>query len=904
MFKATKVIDVELNRPFADIENLAGYRAVKALVRLHGTPLGYVEIPVTGDRCPAQEIGKAVLEAHSYAIIRHSLHNALSAQPDRLRLDTLFDTPPLPPTGPWPLVTVAVCTRNRTEALAQCLQGLSQLDYPNLEILVVDNAPDDDASERLVQEQFPGVRYVEEPRPGLDWARNRAIVEARGEIIAYTDDDVIVDAGWVKALAAVFVENPEVAAVTGLVVAHELETPAQVLFEKYGGFGRGFQRKWFHLPDDDSERWFYYGAGEYGTGANMAFRRAVFQQIGLFDPALDVGTVSNGGGDLEIFFRLLVEGHTLVYEPRALVRHRHRRDYEHLQQQIKNNGIGLYAYHMRSMRAYPRERLAFLKLGLYWLWKGNIRRLLGSFIQPARFPRELIWAELWGSLVGIGRYHQARRNAAEIAAQWGPFPELEIAEAPPSPPVPAALKPAAVRTVELAQPLSPLAGLEAYATVRVFVTWNGRPLGSVDIDNRGQPVGVSQLLDAIVDELGLSLLEPDKNLDADTLWAKAMTALAQRFGTAKETKTANDETIRLTAAVPVSVVVATHDRPYDLRECLRYLVAQASPRQVEIIVVDNNPSSGLTPPVVAEFPGVKLVTETRKGLSYARNTGITASSGDVVICTDDDVVMPPEWLENLVAPFARPDVMIVTGNTLPWELDTASQCFFEKYGGLGRGFERLEVNQEWFESFHFYAVPTWELGATANAAFRADIFSHPQIGLLDEALGAGSPTGCSEDTYIFYQVLRAGYTLVYEPAAYVWHKHRRDLKALRRQLYSYNKGGVAYHITTFTHNRDLRGLLQILVHLPIWHAGRIAHALKNLLLGRKNEYPLSLILVEIAGNLVGPWALWRSRRRVKRLGRSALYIPVSQRTAAEQALAVELPQPLAEAHQRTPVGIL
>ena len=58
------------------------------------------------------------------------------------------------------------------------------------------------------------------------------------------------------------------------------------------------------------------------------------------------------------------------------------------------------------------------------------------------------------------------------------------------------------------------------------------------------------------------------------------------------------------------------------------------------------------------------------------------------------------------------------------------------------------------------AVPTWRIGSTANAAFRASIFSDPRIGLMDEALGAGMPTGCSEDTYLFYKVLRAGYRIV------------------------------------------------------------------------------------------------------------------------------------------------
>ena len=84
-------------------------------------------------------------------------------------------------------------------------------------------------------------RYVREARPGLDWARNRAIAEAAGEMIAFTDDDVEVDPGWIRALVAAFAaRSRRVAAVTGLVVPAELDTEAQVLFERYRGFGRGF----------------------------------------------------------------------------------------------------------------------------------------------------------------------------------------------------------------------------------------------------------------------------------------------------------------------------------------------------------------------------------------------------------------------------------------------------------------------------------------------------------------------------------------------------------------------------------------------------------------------------------------------------------------------------------------
>jgi len=421
----------------------------------------------------------------------------------------------------------------------------------------------------------------------------------------------------------------------------------------------------------------------------------------------------------------------------------------------------------------------------------------------------------------------------------------------------AAKLPIAVRCIELRRPLRALTDVANYGSVRLFVTWDDRPLGSVDIANHYQPIGEARLREAIAHNFAYDLL---------------CMALPQHY-LQIEDQTAEAQLAKLADDVSVSVVVATYDRPTDLRNCLRLLLAQESSRRIEIVVVDNNPSSGLTAPVLAEFPEVVLVQEPRKGLAYARNAGFAASSGDIAVATDDDVTMPPTWIEKLVAPFARSDVMVVTGNVLPLELETYAQYLFEAYGGLGRGFQRFEADRHWFASFRRQAVPTWQLGATANAAFRASIFSHPQIGLMDESLGPGMPSGVGEDTYLFYKVLKAGYTVVYEPAAYVWHRHRRDLEALRRQIYNYSKGHIAYHLTTLLRDGDTRALARLMRDIPrgyIWY-------IKEYLRGR-SPYPLSMIWLEMTASLAGPWSLWRSRQRVRREGHSAAYVPVAQRS--------------------------
>jgi O-antigen biosynthesis protein len=129
---------------------------------------------------------------------------------------------------------------------------------------------------------------------------------------------------------------------------------------------------------------------------------------------------------------VLQEGYMLVYEPSAVVRHRHRREYAQLRTQITNNGVGLYAYLVRSALTYRDERWSFVRLGLWWLWRWNIRRLLISFVHPGRFPRDLILAELRGSLMGLGRYPKARRTAATMAQSLqAPHPAAAVEESAP-----------------------------------------------------------------------------------------------------------------------------------------------------------------------------------------------------------------------------------------------------------------------------------------------------------------------------------------------------------------------------------------------------------------------------------------------------------------------------------------
>lgn len=437
--------------------------------------------------------------------------------------------------------------------------------------------------------------------------------------------------------------------------------------------------------------------------------------------------------------------------------------------------------------------------------------------------------------------------------------------------------PIAVRSTDISRPLRALDGLEHYSRVRVFISSGEDLIGSVDIWNRGAAtVPVPRLIDAISKRY--SPLLHERQVRAQLV--------------------VHEPPRRVLPPMTVSVIIPTCGRPDDLRRCLASMVAQQTRHRLDILVVDNNPSSSAAAEVVADLPLVRMISERRPGLSFARNTGIRHALGEIIVATDDDVTAPGTWIEKLVAPFVRPEVAAVNGHVLPAELETEAQCRFEAYGGLGKGFTAFEADGTWFRTRRD-AVPTWGLGATANAAFRAAVFADPAVGLIDEALGAGTPTGCSEDTYLFYKLLKAGHTIVYEPSAYVWHRHRATMGSLHRQIYAYSKGHVAYHLTTLMQDGDKRALVRLFLSLPVAYLRRVVQRVR-----RHSDYPVSLIVLEVLGNFAGPLALWRSRRRARRLGRSAPIVQEHRNVLSVEGPVAQDPalQPDVASVARTPGG--
>src|SRR5262249_21553737 len=165
-----------------------------------------------------------------------------------------------------PSCSVIVCTRNRAEHLKHCLQGIRGLCYPNVDVIVVDNASDDDAAKRIAD--ACSARCIREPIIGLSRSRNRGARYSEAEIVAFIDDDAVPKTDWLCNLIEEF-SDPNVMAVTGLISPTKPSYPGM---EQY--FGARHKRREFDSSTDD---WFALANfGGIGGGANMAFRRKVF----------------------------------------------------------------------------------------------------------------------------------------------------------------------------------------------------------------------------------------------------------------------------------------------------------------------------------------------------------------------------------------------------------------------------------------------------------------------------------------------------------------------------------------------------------------------------------------------------------------------------------------------------
>lgn len=418
-----------------------------------GTPLGshYEQV---GERADHPPVAEGALIAHyenerdlhilagntedprALVLLRNQgrIGGLIDCRPASTLEHILKELPPLmiPPRG-WAegagdtlSATVIICTTGTSPYLRQSVEAVLAQEHSAFKLCVVDNAPASGATRAALADlKDTRLRIINAPRPGLAHARNRGVLAASTDIIAFTDDDAFVDPLWLRALCDPFASDPDgrIGATTGIVLPAELSHRTQRWFEARGGFPKDLTPRVWSLHDEPSLISFGE-AGEggplypmttarVGAGVCMAFRTEVLRHVGPFDPALGAGTLTRGGEDLDMFARVLRAGYAIIHTPDALVHHVHRTDMEGLERQIRGNGSGMAALILKSVCERPSTLLliASRMAAIARRVAPGSERIVGS---DPDVPSSLTQQEIRGFLEGPLLYARSRYRAAAV----------------------------------------------------------------------------------------------------------------------------------------------------------------------------------------------------------------------------------------------------------------------------------------------------------------------------------------------------------------------------------------------------------------------------------------------------------------------------------------------------------
>jgi glycosyltransferase involved in cell wall biosynthesis/GT2 family glycosyltransferase len=430
-FVPVRLDDVEVGGPLPSLPTSEPgsdtvFGGSMCLVRLHGEPLGIVDLELPPDGLAPAALAAAIEAELGEEIAAHLRADGLEPETlgpagagapeagaaeappcERERLDFLDRAP---------TATVVICTRDRPDSVRTTLGSILACRYPasRWEIVVVDNAAEGDAVVDLVEREFRGevpVRAVREPEPGLSHARNRGLAAANGEIVVFADDDVLVDRDWLLRLTAAFEAGDRVGASSGLTLPEVLATPTQRWTEGFGGRVGDFGQRVFDLDDPPPDRpLFPFTVGELGAGRNMAFRREALVELGGFDVALGPGAIAHDGDDIEALLRTLLSGRQIAHDPKAIVWHAHPEDYAELEQRVWGYGVGYTACLTRALIDHPGLALDLVRKlprGLRFAVSPGSDKNAG---RQEDFPRPLVRSEVLGMAYGPLAYLRSRRD--------------------------------------------------------------------------------------------------------------------------------------------------------------------------------------------------------------------------------------------------------------------------------------------------------------------------------------------------------------------------------------------------------------------------------------------------------------------------------------------------------------
>jgi glycosyltransferase involved in cell wall biosynthesis len=286
-----------------------------------------------------------------------------------------------------PYISVVVCSYNGAATIRDCMAGLMQLDYPNYEVIVVNDGSLDTTAD--IVREYP-VNLITTPNRGLSNARNSGLYAAKGEIIAYIDDDAYPDPHWLRYLAAAYLTSSH-AGIGGPNIAPAEDGPiAKCVANSPGGP--------VHVLLSDE-------IAEHIPGCNMSFRKEALMEIGGFDPIY-----RSAGDDVDICWRIQQTGRTIGFHPAALVWHHRRNSIKAYWKQQKGYGKAEALLEAK----WPEKYNGFGHLA----WAGRIYG--NGFTLPIKLKKDKVFHGTWGTALFQSVYQPAEGflNALPLMPEW------------------------------------------------------------------------------------------------------------------------------------------------------------------------------------------------------------------------------------------------------------------------------------------------------------------------------------------------------------------------------------------------------------------------------------------------------------------------------------------------------
>lgn len=308
----------------------------------------------------------------------------------------------------------------------------------------------------------------------------------------------------------------------------------------------------------------------------------------------------------------------------------------------------------------------------------------------------------------------------------------------------------------------------------------------------------------------------------------------------------------------ISLLIPTMNRPGNIDKLLGSLYDHGYLRRANLKPVIVDSSLDTQTKNVAISYGASYLDAPGMGKSTAMNVALDQLKTEFVGFLDDDIVIINDtWLDNLVRNFTKPEIGYVSGRVIAHDPQTDAQKNWERKGALNKGPKRIQADQDFFKKRRLYGVPVQLFTMGANHIMRKIVLD--EIGGHDERFGPGQVLpGAGADLDLSYNVLRLGYTAIYDPEAVVGHNHPDNYDELKSKMFQYGISDTAIHTKFFAEYGDIRSLFQVFF--------RTGQNLNRMRKGAQGKYPLppEILWESVKGNLVGPFKYIRHRHTTKR----------------------------------------